>query len=63
MPWFTIVGAEFDEDDKDVQLLKQIIELFVTIRGFSYTSAWLEKFKQENKKGIQKSKSHCKRIN
>jgi len=33
------------------------MELFVTIRGFSYASAWLEKYKQKNKKGTQKSKS------
>jgi len=62
--YWLIVGAEFDEDDKDVhsELLKQTIKLFVAIRGFSYGSAWLEKFKQENKKGTQKSKSLCKRI-
>ena len=62
--YWLIVGAEFDEEDRDVhsELLKRIVELFVTIRGFSYASAWLEKYKQENKKGTQKSKSLRKRI-
>jgi len=62
--YWLIVGAEFDEDDKDVhsKLLKLIIELFVTIRGFSYASGWMEIYKQDNKKGTQKSKSLRKRI-
>jgi len=63
--YWLIVGADFEEDDERVhaELLKKIIELFVTIRGFSYASGWLEKYKQRNKKGTQKSKSLCKRIN
>ena len=62
--YWLIVGAKFDKDDKDVhsKLLKIIIELFVTIRGFSYASGWMEIFKQDNKKGTQKSKSLHKRI-
>ena len=58
--YWLIVGAEpadFEEDDERVhtELLKRIIELFVTIRGFSCASGWLEKYKQLSKKGIQKS--------
>ena len=26
--------------------LKMIVELYVTMRGFSYASSWMEKFKQ-----------------
>ena len=63
--YWLIVSADFDEEDQDVhsELLKRVVELFVTIRGFSYASAWLEKYKQENKKGTQKSKSLRKIIN
>lgn len=63
--YWLIVGADFEEDDERVhtELLKRIIELFVTIRGFSCASGWLEKYKQLSKKGIQKSKSLRKRIN
>jgi len=62
--YWLIVGADFDEDDQDVhrELLRRIVELFVTIRGFSYASAWLEKYKQESKKGTQKSKSLRKKL-
>ena len=63
--YWLIVGADFEEDDERVhtELLRRIIELFVTIRGFSYASGWLEKYKQISKKGTQKSKSLRKRIN
>jgi len=57
--------ADFEEDDQRVhsELLRKIIELFLTVRGFSYASAWLEKYKQKAKKGNYKSKSLCKTIN
>ena len=63
--YWLIVGEDFEEDDERVhtELLRRIKELFVIIRGFSYTSGWLEKYKQRNKKGMQKSKSLRKRIN
>ena len=63
--YWLIVGADFEEDDQAVhnELLRRILELFVTIRGFSYAGAWLEKYKQDAKKGTQKSKSLRKKIN
>ena len=39
------------------QLLKMIAELWVTIRGFSFTKSWLESYKQAKGKGTSKSKS------
>ena len=29
-----------------------IVELYLTIRGYSYASAWMEKYKQFTKNGI-----------
>jgi hypothetical protein len=37
-------------------LLDGIVELWVTIRGFSFASAWVKKYKQESKKSLQRSK-------
>jgi len=37
-------------------LLDGIIKLWVTIRGFSFTSAWVELYKQQSKKSLQRSK-------
>ena len=43
-------------------LLELIIEHYVTVRGFSFVSGWMEKYKQANKKSTQKSKGLRKQI-
>lgn len=47
--YWLIVGADFEEDNEAVhsELLRRIVELFVTMRGFSYM---VEKYKQGTKK-------------
>ena len=45
-----------------VALLKMIKEQQVTIRGFSYASAWMESYKQMAKKGVQKLKGIWKKL-
>jgi len=57
--YWEIVGADFEEDDQQVctKLLRKILELFLTVRGFSYASVWLENYKQRTKRGNQKAKS------
>ena len=49
--YWTIVGVDFEEDNEAVysELLRRIVELFVTIRGFSYASAWLRSTSRELK--------------
>ena len=56
--YWLIVGTDFEEDNQEVhsELLKRIVELFVTMRGFSYASAWLEKYEQVAKKRYPKIK-------
>ena len=51
--------AEFEIEDHDIHetLLHRIIELFVTVRGFSLASVWLEKFKQQSKQPTKGTKS------
>jgi len=50
--YWLIATADFDIDDHEVHdiLLTMIMELYVTMRGYSYTSSWMEKFKQSTKK-------------
>ena len=58
--YWLIVTADFDDDDdEEVKsvLLSMIIELYLTMRGFSFASNWVEKFKQSAKKTTQKSES------
>ena len=56
-----IVSAALDEEFSFV-LLPMIIQLWVTIRGYSLCSAWMEKYKVAQKKTVQKSKSLRKKI-
>ena len=58
--WCT-VSAEW-EVETDQALLELIIDLWITICGFSGTSGWLEKYKQRQKKTVQKSKGVCKNL-
>jgi len=54
-----IATADFDVDDYEVHdtLLLKIVELYVTVRGFSLASGWLEKHKQLTRKSMQRTKS------
>ena len=55
--YWTIASADFEIDDEEVHdvLLKMIVELYVTMRGFSYASMWMEKYKNplKNQHSIQ----------
>ena len=45
------------EDDKAKILLTMITDLFITVRGFSFTKSFMELYKQATKKSTQKSKA------
>jgi len=50
-------------EEEAAALLPMIAEQWITVRGFSFTSAWMEKFKQTGKpKSIQKSKGLRKQL-
>ena len=61
--WLTS-SADFEIEDSQVNegLLKKLVELFLTIRGFAFTSVWNEKYKQHNKKSTQRSKGLRKEL-
>ena len=56
---WTITTADFEINDEEAHevLLEKIVELYITIRGFSYASGWTEKFKKVTKQSTQRSKS------
>ena len=60
--YWCVASAAFDIDDDEVhrELLQKIIKLSITIRGLAFASAWVEKYKQAEKKSTQRSKSLCK---
>ena len=57
--YWLITTADFEFDDRETheKLLYMIVELYLTIRGYSYASTWMEKFKQFTKTATQRSKS------
>lgn len=50
---------DFEIDNHEVHaiLLQKIVELYVTVRGFSVASGWLEQYKQHTKQSTQHTKS------
>ena len=59
---WSIATAAFDVDDTEVHetVLRKITELYITIGGFAYASAWIEQYK--HKKSTQRSKSLRKQL-
>ena len=56
--YWQVASAEFEIDNQETHdiLLRKMVELFLTVRGFALTGVWMEKYKQDNKKGIQRAK-------
>ena len=50
------------EEEEAEALLEQVVKMWVTIRGFSYASAWVEKCKTASAKSLQKSKGLRKKL-
>ena len=56
-----MLTAEIEEIHAQT-VLDMLVSLWVTIRGFSFASAFIEMYKQEKKKGLQRSKALRKDI-
>ena len=50
--YWLVVTADFEVDEDEVKstLLSMIVELYLTIRGFSFASNWIEQYKHSVKK-------------
>ena len=53
---WTLVSQCMDSEDDAIELLKEIVTLWVTVRGFSITATWMEMYKQEKKENNNKEK-------
>ncbi len=51
-----------DMEETGTTLLKSIIELWITIRGFFFASVWVELCKQSASKSLQRSKGLRKKL-
>ncbi len=54
--YWCMLCPEAEEEEKQA-LLSMIVNLCVTIRGFSFAFLWMEIFKQATKKGTQGAKA------
>ncbi len=45
------------------ELLRILIELWITVRSFSFVKSYMELYKQQTKKALQKSKALRKKLN
>ena len=58
---WSIISINWEEEES--HLLKDfIVDHWITVRGFSYANAFLEKYKQASKKAVQKSKGLRKQL-
>lgn len=53
---WTMLSIDIDDEADACALLQEIVELWVTIRGFSTTSSWLEQYKRAKEKTTKKTK-------
>ena len=58
---WSIASVELD-DKTGAILLKMIVDLWLTIRGFSFVGAFIEQYKNATKKGLQRSKALRKKV-
>ncbi|KAL5471163.1 hypothetical protein EMCRGX_G029250 [Ephydatia muelleri] len=58
---WSLIAATWD-DEVAAKLMTMIVELWVTVRGFSLASAWIEQYKGATKKTLQKAKPLRKQI-
>ena len=56
------LSSDIKEEDHAIHLLKEIIGLWLTIRGFSIASAWTEQYKRATNTNSQKSKGLRKNL-
>ena len=62
--YWLIAQADFDVGDEDTYqiLLCKIVELYLTVRGYSYSSNLVEKCKQSTSKGTKRAKAFRREI-
>eukprot|EP00731_Ephydatia_muelleri_P035022 Em0092g6a len=54
--YWAMASMEFHNED-DTLILKKIVKLWITVRGFAFVSGWMEKYKQDKITALQKKKA------
>lgn len=59
--YWSMVSGDWDKEESQA-LLQLIVDLWITIRGFSNASTWMEQYKAANYKSVQKFKGVRKKL-
>ena len=59
---WSMIGAGWEEE-YCTHLLGMVVDMWVCIRGFSQATAWIERYKEAQKKNLQKAKALRKNLN
>ena len=54
--YWSMVSVDIDDEQDSCELLHSIVDLWLTIRGNSITSSWLEMYKKANQKATKGKK-------
>lgn len=60
---WTLLSQCIDSEEDAIELLKEIVTLWVTVRGFSITATWMEVYKKRSKRKIKKRMGLRKGLN
>ena len=60
--FWALLTCDIQREEDAITLLKDIVELWLTIRGFSVAGAWLEQHKQKSRTNSRKSKGLRKKL-
>lgn len=55
------ISINWGKEQSD-ELLRMVVQHWTTVRGFSFASSFMEKYKQKNKKTVEKSKGLRKNL-
>ena len=59
--YWTAISSDLDDESDRSMLLEEIVSLWITMRGFSLTSSWLEKYKEAKQEATKKKRAREKR--
>ena len=54
--YWTLISQDIENEEDAIELLTEICELWVTVRGFSMASAWLKEYKECKRTKVAKKR-------
>ena len=60
--YWSMVSVDMEDETASLELLQSIVELWVRVRGFSITAAWLKQYKHASQKVTKAQKGLRKQL-